>query len=152
MKAPLSHVKAVKRVDESVLHATTGLSPQILVEVKDVMFQVGEIEPLFCSLAIWNLEQSRKVTEEFHFDFNSDKMLGMLKTLRSSLAPELLARRALFTLPPKTALGDPHYYFVLLVDALWCEDPDEKLKTYSKGAVRISPLRRPRCLLMLPDS
>ena len=102
-----------------------------------MLFQVGEIEPLFCSLAIWNLEHGRKVTEDFHFDFNSDKVLSMLKLVRASIAPELQPQRALFTLPPKTALGDPNYYFVLFVDALWCEDPDEKLKTYYKGAVRL---------------
>jgi hypothetical protein len=42
-----------------------------LIEAKQLRFEFGsDIEPFFCTLAIYDLKNQRKVTEDFHFNVN----------------------------------------------------------------------------------
>lgn len=49
----------------------------------------GEFEPLFLSLAIYDLKEKKKISETFHVDLNSDEMLNNVPLIvrRHTLLP-----------------------------------------------------------------
>lgn len=78
-KAPPSIMRD-RKPDEDALR--DPLSPQILVEVRELTLAAGAVEPLVGTLSIWNVEQGRKVSEDFAFHFNSNEILALLKMVR----------------------------------------------------------------------
>lgn len=60
------------------------------MEIKDLSFSLGEIEPLFGIVALYDLKKKMKVSENFHFDVNSQPIIDLLspnhKVSRSSPA------------------------------------------------------------------
>jgi hypothetical protein len=55
---------------------------ELLVEVKELSFSVGDIEPLFGSFALYDIKKKIKLSENFHFDVNSSHTIEMLGPFR----------------------------------------------------------------------
>ena len=48
------------------------------MEVKHLAFVIGELEPFFCTLALFDVEKRLKISEDFHFDQNPDGIMKLL--------------------------------------------------------------------------
>lgn len=87
-----------------------------------------QVEPYFTSLALFDVRQNRKLTENFHFDVNHSKVREMLpndeneeNTIKKSLSSEIANLPDEWIIYPKRALfsvSNPHpdIYLVLRID------------------------------------
>jgi hypothetical protein len=101
-----------------------------LVECKQLEFQLGEIEPFYCSLALYDVKTKRKVSESFNFELNSSSLLHELEMLPngSNLDRETTARGAIFTIPENAKA----IYFILRVNKLLRPDNEKYTQAYMK--------------------
>lgn len=51
---------------------------QFLIECLNLNFHFGQIEPFFCSLALYDLSKRAKISENFYFDKNPQALLSKL--------------------------------------------------------------------------
>jgi hypothetical protein len=51
---------------------------QLLVECQALTLQFGQIEPFFCSFALYDLGKRTKISENFYFDRNHQSILSKL--------------------------------------------------------------------------
>uniref|UniRef100_A0A2K6P7R8 Dedicator of cytokinesis 8 n=1 Tax=Rhinopithecus roxellana TaxID=61622 RepID=A0A2K6P7R8_RHIRO len=56
-----------------------------------------EIEPLFASIALYDVKERKKISENFHCDLNSDQFKGFLRAHTPSVDASSLARSAVFS-------------------------------------------------------
>ncbi|XP_036169059.1 dedicator of cytokinesis protein 6 isoform X16 [Myotis myotis] len=60
------------------------------------MFEI-EIEPIFGILALYDVREKKKISENFYFDLNSDSVKGLLRAHGTHPAISTLARSAIFS-------------------------------------------------------
>uniref|UniRef100_A0A452R7Q9 Dedicator of cytokinesis 8 n=1 Tax=Ursus americanus TaxID=9643 RepID=A0A452R7Q9_URSAM len=72
------------------------LGNRILVKVLTLKFEI-EIEPLFASIALYDVKERKKISENFHCDLNSDQFKGFLRAHTPSVAPSSQAKSAVFS-------------------------------------------------------
>ncbi|KAL6093703.1 hypothetical protein STEG23_017787 [Scotinomys teguina] len=72
------------------------LGNRILVKVLTLKFEI-EIEPLFASIALYDVKERKKISENFHCDLNSDQFKGFLRAHTPSVDPSSQARSAVFS-------------------------------------------------------
>nr|XP_060465623.1 dedicator of cytokinesis protein 8 [Panthera onca] len=72
------------------------LGNRILVKVLTLKFEI-EVEPLFASIALYDVKERKKISENFHCDLNSDQFKGFLRAHTPSVAPSSQARSAVFS-------------------------------------------------------
>lgn len=72
------------------------LGNRILVKVLTLKFEI-EIEPLFASIALYDVKERKKISENFHCDLNSDQFKGFLRAHTPSIDPSSQARSAVFS-------------------------------------------------------
>uniref|UniRef100_A0A8C6QLD4 Dedicator of cytokinesis 6 n=1 Tax=Nannospalax galili TaxID=1026970 RepID=A0A8C6QLD4_NANGA len=88
--------------DEAVERCTCPEPPRehfgqkILVKCLSLKFEI-EIEPIFGTLALYDVREKKKISENFYFDLNSDSMKGMLRAHGTHPAISTLARSAIFS-------------------------------------------------------
>ncbi|KAG7265866.1 hypothetical protein CRUP_016129 [Coryphaenoides rupestris] len=70
---------------------------RIMVKCLSLKFEI-EIEPIFGTLALYDVKEKKKISEDFHFDLNSDHMKGLLKGHTPHMAISTLARSAIFSI------------------------------------------------------
>ncbi|KAL8164603.1 UNVERIFIED_CONTAM: Dedicator of cytokinesis protein 7 [Gekko kuhli] len=70
---------------------------RILVKCLSLKFEI-EIEPIFGSLALYDVREKKKISENFYFDLNSEHMKSLLRTHGTHAAISTLARSAVFSL------------------------------------------------------
>ncbi|XP_038627245.1 dedicator of cytokinesis protein 6 isoform X6 [Tachyglossus aculeatus] len=70
---------------------------RILVKCLSLKFEI-EIEPVFGILALYDIKEKKKISENFYFDLNSDCMKGLLRTHNAHPAISTLARSAIFSI------------------------------------------------------
>ncbi|XP_012734020.1 dedicator of cytokinesis protein 7 isoform X2 [Fundulus heteroclitus] len=70
---------------------------RIMVKCLSLKFEI-EIEPIFGSLALYDIKEKKKISENFYFDLNSDQMKGLLKPHTSHIVISTLARSAIFSI------------------------------------------------------
>ncbi|KAJ7316681.1 hypothetical protein JRQ81_002843, partial [Phrynocephalus forsythii] len=70
---------------------------RILVKCLSLKFEI-EIEPIFGSLALYDVKEKKKISENFYFDLNSEHMKGLLRAHSAHPAISTLARSAIFSL------------------------------------------------------
>lgn len=72
------------------------LGNRILVKLLTLKFEI-EIEPLFASIALYDVKERKKISENFHCDLNSDQFKGFLRAHTPSVAISSQARSAVFS-------------------------------------------------------
>uniref|UniRef100_A0A3P8WZM9 Dedicator of cytokinesis 6 n=1 Tax=Cynoglossus semilaevis TaxID=244447 RepID=A0A3P8WZM9_CYNSE len=70
---------------------------RIMVKCLLLKFEI-EIEPIFGTLALYDVKEKKKISENFYFDLNSDQMKGLLKPHTPHVAISTLARSAIFSI------------------------------------------------------
>ncbi|XP_026572566.1 dedicator of cytokinesis protein 6 [Pseudonaja textilis] len=70
---------------------------RILVKCLSLKFEI-EVEPIFGSLALYDVKEKKKISENFYFDLNSEHMKSLLRTHSAHPAISTLARSAVFSL------------------------------------------------------
>uniref|UniRef100_A0A7N8X0U7 Dedicator of cytokinesis protein 7-like n=1 Tax=Mastacembelus armatus TaxID=205130 RepID=A0A7N8X0U7_9TELE len=70
---------------------------RIMVKCLSLKFEI-EIEPIFGILALYDVKEKKKISENFYFDLNSDQMKGLLKPHTPHIAISTLARSAIFSI------------------------------------------------------
>ncbi|KAM9746054.1 dedicator of cytokinesis protein 7 isoform 1-T1 [Menidia menidia] len=70
---------------------------RIMVKCLSLKFEI-EIEPIFGSLALYDVKEKKKISENFYFDLNTDQMKGLLKPHTPHAAISTLARTAIFSI------------------------------------------------------
>ncbi|KAG8437107.1 hypothetical protein GDO86_007980 [Hymenochirus boettgeri] len=70
---------------------------RLLVKCLSLKFEI-EIEPIFASLALYDVKEKKKISENFYFDLNSEQIKGMLRPYITSPAISTLARSAIFSI------------------------------------------------------
>ncbi|XP_060486242.1 dedicator of cytokinesis protein 6 isoform X5 [Panthera onca] len=69
---------------------------RILVKCLSLKFEI-EIEPIFGILALYDVREKKKISENFYFDLNSDSVKGLLRAHGTHPAISTLARSAIFS-------------------------------------------------------
>ncbi|XP_069460332.1 dedicator of cytokinesis protein 6 isoform X2 [Ambystoma mexicanum] len=70
---------------------------RIMVKCISLKFEI-EIEPIFGVMALYDVKEKKKISENFYFDVNSDTMKGMLRAHVAHAAISTLARSAIFSI------------------------------------------------------
>uniref|UniRef100_A0A671SXF6 Dedicator of cytokinesis protein 7-like n=1 Tax=Sinocyclocheilus anshuiensis TaxID=1608454 RepID=A0A671SXF6_9TELE len=70
---------------------------RLLVKCLSLKFEI-EIEPIFASLALYDVKEKKKISENFYFDLNSEQTKFMLRPHIPSAAISTLARSAVFSI------------------------------------------------------
>ncbi|KAK1796718.1 hypothetical protein P4O66_009740, partial [Electrophorus voltai] len=70
---------------------------RLLVKCLSLKFEI-EIEPIFASLALYDVKEKKKISENFFFDLNSEQTKAMLRPHTQSAAISTLARSAIFSI------------------------------------------------------
>ncbi|XP_029474486.1 dedicator of cytokinesis protein 7 isoform X5 [Rhinatrema bivittatum] len=70
---------------------------RLLVKCLTLKFEI-EIEPIFASLALYDVKEKKKISENFYFDLNSEQIKGMLRPYVTPAAISSLARSAIFSI------------------------------------------------------
>uniref|UniRef100_A0A673LEA1 Dedicator of cytokinesis protein 7-like n=1 Tax=Sinocyclocheilus rhinocerous TaxID=307959 RepID=A0A673LEA1_9TELE len=89
--------------DEAVERCTIPEVPKehsgqrIMVKCLSLRFEI-EIEPIFGSLALYDVREKKKISEDFHFDLNSDQMKSLLRPHSPHVAISTLARSTIFSI------------------------------------------------------
>ncbi|XP_076977876.1 dedicator of cytokinesis protein 6 isoform X1 [Tamandua tetradactyla] len=69
---------------------------RILVKCLSLKFEI-DIEPIFGILALYDVREKKKISENFYFDLNSDSTKGLLRAHGTHPAISTLARSAIFS-------------------------------------------------------
>uniref|UniRef100_A0A8C0V789 Dedicator of cytokinesis 8 n=1 Tax=Cyanistes caeruleus TaxID=156563 RepID=A0A8C0V789_CYACU len=72
------------------------LGNRILVKLQTLKFDI-EIEPLFACIALYDIKERKKISENFHCDLNSDSLRGFLRSHTPSIDLSTQARSAVFS-------------------------------------------------------
>jgi hypothetical protein len=138
-----------------ILSDRNPFTQYVQIDIKDIAFpKVGEIEPFFGSLSLWNIDVNgsdgmiySKITESYQFDFVSDDNLGKMwssilcpistEDIRGTVRNEIMLEsyhrknsRALFPVPLQLELSN--IYVMLLVRTAWSND-EEIRNLYKTG-------------------
>ncbi|XP_046704135.1 dedicator of cytokinesis protein 7 isoform X16 [Silurus meridionalis] len=70
---------------------------RLLVKCLSLKFEI-EIEPIFASLALYDVKEKKKISENFFFDLNSEQTKSMLRPHIQTAAISTLARSAVFSI------------------------------------------------------
>ncbi|XP_071435974.1 dedicator of cytokinesis protein 8 isoform X2 [Pithys albifrons albifrons] len=72
------------------------LGNRILVKLQTLKFDI-EIEPLFACIALYDIKERKKISENFHCDLNPDSLKGFLRAHTPSIDLSTQARSAVFS-------------------------------------------------------
>ncbi|XP_053148937.1 dedicator of cytokinesis protein 8 isoform X2 [Hemicordylus capensis] len=108
---------------------------RILVKVQTLKFEI-EIEPLFISLALYDIKERKKISENFHCDLNAEHFKGFLRSHTSCIDSSSQARSAVFSV----TYPSPDIYLVLKIEKVLqqgeigdCAEPYMVLKESEGG-------------------
>uniref|UniRef100_A0A8C5SPD1 Dedicator of cytokinesis C/D N-terminal domain-containing protein n=1 Tax=Laticauda laticaudata TaxID=8630 RepID=A0A8C5SPD1_LATLA len=72
------------------------LGNRILVKIQTLKFEI-EIEPLFVTVALYDIRERKKISESFHCDLNSEQFKGFLRSHTPCIDSSSQARAAVFS-------------------------------------------------------
>ncbi|XP_075453556.1 dedicator of cytokinesis protein 8 isoform X2 [Ascaphus truei] len=114
------------------------LGHRIMVKLQSVKFDI-DIEPLFASIALYDLKERKKISESFHCDLNSEVFKGFLRTHTPSIAPSSQAKSAIFSM----TFPSPDIYLVVKIEKVLqqgeigeCAEPYMVLKESDGGKTK----------------
>ncbi|KAG8455210.1 hypothetical protein GDO86_001415 [Hymenochirus boettgeri] len=70
---------------------------RILVKLHTLKFEI-DVEPIFVTMALYDLKEKKKISENFHCDLNSDAFRSFLKNHIANIAPSSQAKSAMFSI------------------------------------------------------
>ncbi|XP_061116717.1 dedicator of cytokinesis protein 8 [Conger conger] len=84
---------------------------RILVRCQAIKFEI-DIEPLFATLALYDLKEKKKISENFYCDLNSDQMKGYLRSHTPQIDSSTISRAAIFSI----TYPSPDIYLVIKIE------------------------------------
>ncbi|KAK2837136.1 hypothetical protein Q5P01_014348 [Channa striata] len=106
------------------------IGDRILVRCQAIKFEI-EIEPLFATMALYDLKEKKKISENFYCDLNSEQFRNFLKPHTPNMDSSTLARSAIFSI----TYPSPDIYLVIKIEKVLqqgeiseCADPYMTLK------------------------
>ncbi|KAK1801285.1 hypothetical protein P4O66_022961, partial [Electrophorus voltai] len=84
---------------------------RILVRCLSIKFEI-EIEPIFATMALYDLKEKKKISENFHCDLNSDQMKSFLRGHTPHTDSSTTARAAIFSI----SYPSPDIYLVIKIE------------------------------------
>lgn len=120
-----AEVEVVKREPTSMWREVVGR--QVLLECRQLQFGFPQFEPLFCSLALYDLKEETRLTEFMYFDMNTEELLQGLKNHDLS-DPCTSSKRAVLTI---SELPAP-VHVVLRIERVLQGDPDAANEIYTR--------------------
>ncbi|NXO30638.1 DOCK8 protein, partial [Cisticola juncidis] len=114
------------------------LGNRILVKLQTLKFDI-EIEPLFACIALYDIKERKKISENFHCDLNSDSLRGFLRSHTPSIDLSTQARSAIFSV----TYPSPDIYLVIKIEKVLqqgeigdCAEPYMVLKESEGGKTK----------------
>eukprot|EP01114_Cavostelium_apophysatum_P015137 TRINITY_DN4064_c0_g1_i2.p1 TRINITY_DN4064_c0_g1~~TRINITY_DN4064_c0_g1_i2.p1 ORF type:complete len:1824 (-),score=558.97 TRINITY_DN4064_c0_g1_i2:115-5586(-) len=98
------------------------------VTVQELSFAIGDIEPFFGSIALYDAKKKIKISENFYFDINSSSTIDLLGSNKGQRNPETLGKKALFSV----SYNSPDIYLVVMINKVLQGDEDEATEPYFK--------------------
>ncbi|ELR16168.1 Dedicator of cytokinesis [Acanthamoeba castellanii str. Neff] len=99
---------------------------QLLVTPRKISFALGNFEPFYGVLALYDMAKKVKISENFYFDVNDDDVSKL--TLSGSSQAERASKKALF----RVAKPSADVYLVLRIEKVLQGDPEDSLDLYGK--------------------
>ncbi|XP_028314469.1 dedicator of cytokinesis protein 8 isoform X2 [Gouania willdenowi] len=103
---------------------------RILVRCQAIRFEI-DIEPMFATMALYDLKEKKKISENFYCDMNSEQLKNFLKPHTPHVDHSTLARSAIFSL----TYPSPDIFLVIKIEKVLqqgeisdCADPYMTLK------------------------
>ncbi|KAA0713928.1 Dedicator of cytokinesis protein 8 [Triplophysa tibetana] len=84
---------------------------RILVRCHSIKLEI-EIEPLFATMALYDVKEKKKISENVHLDLNSDQMKSLLRPHTPQIDSSTLARAAIFSI----SYPSPDIYLVIKIE------------------------------------
>ncbi|XP_039614776.1 dedicator of cytokinesis protein 8 isoform X1 [Polypterus senegalus] len=116
---------------------------RIHIKCQVVKFDI-EIEPLFITLALYDLKEKKKISENCYCDLNSDQFKGFLRSHVPSIAPSSLAKSAIFSI----TYPSPDIYLVIKIEKVLqqgeisdCVEPYMTLSEVAKNKDKLEKLK-----------
>jgi hypothetical protein len=107
---------------------------QLAVWFQELSFAVGLVEPLFCTMAVWDLEKHTKLSEDFHFSLNTTELMDQLgQPITRAIDPISKARKALLTLH-RAHRSSNNVQMVIWVNKVLHGDLEKHFEYYAKGS------------------
>ncbi|XP_065513982.1 dedicator of cytokinesis protein 8 [Caloenas nicobarica] len=114
------------------------LGNRILVKLQTLKFDI-EIEPLFACIALYDIKERKKISENFHCDLNPDSLRGFLRSHTPSIDLSTQARSAVFSVTYPSS----DIYLVLKIEKVLqqgeigdCAEPYMVLKESETGKTK----------------
>eukprot|EP01103_Thecamoeba_quadrilineata_P019234 TRINITY_DN769_c0_g2_i1.p1 TRINITY_DN769_c0_g2~~TRINITY_DN769_c0_g2_i1.p1 ORF type:complete len:1872 (+),score=378.58 TRINITY_DN769_c0_g2_i1:39-5654(+) len=111
-----------------------NVDTQIILQCKEL--RLGEVEPFFCSIALYDVQKKVKLSESFNFELNGTAALSdldMFEGKQQSFQKESLSRTAILTLPDATK----GIFLILRVYKLLRPENEKYLSLYTKKSVSL---------------
>ncbi|XP_077570409.1 dedicator of cytokinesis protein 8-like [Stigmatopora nigra] len=84
---------------------------RILIRCQSIKFEI-DIEPIFTTMALYDLKEKKKISENFYCDLNSEQFKGFLRSHTPHVDPSSLARSAIFSV----TYPSPDIYLVIKIE------------------------------------
>uniref|UniRef100_A0A8C7RWB6 Dedicator of cytokinesis 8 n=1 Tax=Oncorhynchus mykiss TaxID=8022 RepID=A0A8C7RWB6_ONCMY len=87
------------------------MGDRIIIRCQAIRFEI-DVEPLFATLALYDLREKKKISENFYCDLNSDQFKGFLKPHTPQTDHSTLSRAAIFSI----TYPSPDIYLVIKIE------------------------------------
>uniref|UniRef100_A0A8C4EYC7 Dedicator of cytokinesis 8 n=1 Tax=Dicentrarchus labrax TaxID=13489 RepID=A0A8C4EYC7_DICLA len=118
---------------------------RILIRCQSIKFEI-DIEPIFATMALYDLKEKKKISENFYCDLNSEQFKNFLKPHTPHVDPSTQARSAIFSI----TYPSPDIYLVIKIEKVLqqgeisdCADPYMTLREcdHAKNKDKLEKLR-----------
>src|SRR5690348_6293245 len=122
---------------------------ELTVECKELNMKSSDVEPMFCHILVYDAKKKQRISESFHFDFNTEAVWSSIghdivndpfnsrisESFQREVSQILKAKRALFSINEKSN----DYYLILIVEKILKGDFDDFADLYFKYDSVIQP-------------